>query len=88
MGWILTGITCYYAYSIIRYIFLCKTFFQFFTDRLDKAFAVQHGRILNAGDQSQILGHLSTLDRGKGGLLEFIRKGHKLRNLIQLAALS
>ena len=38
-------------------------------DRLDKAFAVQHGRLLNAGDQSQILGaHLSTLDRGKGGL--------------------
>ena len=77
------------AYFIIRYIFYAKTFLQILADRLDKAFAVQHGRILNAGDQSQILGHLSTLDRGTGWpIVEFIRKGHKLRNLIQLAALS
>lgn len=65
---------------------LLQILIQLFTYCLDKSFAVQNGRIFNAGDQCQVFCHLSAFNRGKGCFFQFVCKYAKLRNLIQLTA--
>ena len=65
---------------------LLQILIQLFTYCLDKSFAVQNGRIFNAGDQCQVFCHLSAFNRGKGCFFQFVCKYAKLRNLIQFTA--
>ena len=59
----------FYRNIKMRYVLFTRSFTDSYLAPhvlLDKSFAVQNGRIFNAGDQCQVFCHLSAFNRGKG----------------------